>query len=298
MLDKSFHTVLEPSAGHGLFFELMPALLKKGKTFAVELDDVSCRLLSALYPDVQLHQGGFEHYQPQMTFDLIIGNPPYGRERVMDEKHTDIASLRIHHYFVAKCMRFLAPGGILAMVLPRYFLDNRQEHAREIIHQEGGSLLAAYRLPDNLFADAKVTVDMVFLIKEKRETDWLYVDKIQVDHEISSINRYFLLNPSHVIGDLHMVEAYGRPELTCHQTEKGNTLSLLRQQLTHFPPKKLPTIEEWKSLLKHRLAAIDNQILELSRRKKQLMQAQCDLQLMERQFLLQCAEKVNCDTLT
>jgi hypothetical protein len=136
LLKRPFSTILEPSAGHGLFFELMPDALKAERNlFAVEMDEVSCRLLRALYPDVTLYQGGFEVYQPTMNFNLIIGNPPYGREILIDQQHADLSSLRIHHYFVAKCMRLLAPGGILAMVLPRYFLDNRRDHARDIIYK-------------------------------------------------------------------------------------------------------------------------------------------------------------------
>ena len=64
-------------------------------------------------------------------------------------------------------MRLLKPGGLLAMVLPSYFLDNQSKHVRKIIADEGGNLLAAYRLPDDMFDDAKVTVDVVFLVKEK-----------------------------------------------------------------------------------------------------------------------------------
>ena len=153
LLKRSFPKVLEPSAGHGLFLDLMPANMKTSSDlFAVELDNVSCQLIQGLYPDVHLFHGGFETYQPKITFDLIIGNPPYGREIVNDEQHANLSALRIHHYFVAKCMRLLEPGGVLAMVLPRYFMDNRRDHSREIIHNEGGSLLAAYRFPDSRVA--------------------------------------------------------------------------------------------------------------------------------------------------
>lgn len=293
LLNKPFKTILEPSAGHGAFFELMPPSLMEEQPYAVELDEVSCRLIQRLYPQVALYHGGFETYHPQKTFDLIIGNPPYGQDIIVDERHTDLSALRIHHYFVAKCMRILAPGGILAMVLPRYFLDNRKNHAREIIHQEGGSLLAAYRLPDNLFADAKVTVDVVFLIKEKGATDWLYSDKIRVGNEMSHLNRYFSLNPSHVLGQLDIVEVYGRPELTCKTSKKGDTISLLRQQLAYFPLQKLPTFEECNSSLAQRIISIDQEIKVLLGRKKQLMNAQRDLQCLERQFLLHCSRKMS-----
>ncbi|MBY0281065.1 MAG: Eco57I restriction-modification methylase domain-containing protein [Alphaproteobacteria bacterium] len=297
-MNKPFKNILEPSAGHGLFFERMPKSFKEqGKVHAVEMDEVSCRMLRCLYPDVDVYQGGFESYQPEATFDLIIGNPPYGREMVNDEKHLDISALRIHHYFVAKSMRLLAPGGVLAMVLPRYFLDNRRDHARDIIHQEGGSLLAAYRLPDNLFDDAKVTVDVVFLVKEARDTDWIHFDKIRIDNELAHINRYFSVNPAHIIGELAIVEAYGRAELTCREGDKLDTCASLLEQLSHFPPKKLPSIDECKDLLAKKLILIDKEIQSLSLIKSQLTYAQRDLQLMERNFLQQCSQKINLDFL-
>ena len=45
--------------------------------------------------------------------------------------------------------------GIIAMVLPQFFLDNVRDHARDIIAASGVNMLSAYRLPDNLFANAK-----------------------------------------------------------------------------------------------------------------------------------------------
>jgi type I restriction-modification system DNA methylase subunit len=72
-------------------------------------------------------------------------------------------------------MHLLKPEGVLAMVLPSYFMDNTQDHVRNIIHQEGGSLVAAYRLPEDLFRDAKVTIDIVFLKKGKTDKTWLLI---------------------------------------------------------------------------------------------------------------------------
>lgn len=296
LLNKPFANILEPAAGHGIFVGHMPQdMREKGKVSAIEIEEVSCRLIRALYPDVFLHQGGFESWQPDMRFDLIVGNPPYGREILKDDKHPDLAQLRIHHYFVAKCMRLLAPSGILAMVLPRYFMDNVRDHAREIIHKEGGSLLAAYRLPDNLFADAMVTVDVVFLTKERGPDDWLYFDRKTVGTERVHINRYFSENPAHVIGELGIVEAYGRPELTCRQQKGEDVIARLRQQLAHFLPQKLPTLEQHKALLAKRLAAMDREMQHLSLMKGKLMQAQRELHMMERNFLQQCAERIRLD---
>ena len=199
----------------------------------------------------------------------------------------DLSHLRIHHYFVAKCMRLLKKGGVLAMVLPRYFLDNRRDHARDIIYKEGGSLLAAYRLPDNLFADAKVTVDIVFLTKEKGDDTWLHLDKKMIDGKSVVMNRYFTENPSHVIGDLAVIEAYGRPELTCREYPEKDTIKWLIKHLDSFPATKLPTIDAYKLQLANRLDAVETQIKALSVLRTQLWHAQCDLQHKERELVQQ-----------
>lgn len=168
-------SILEPAAGIGAFLEHMPPSIKaKSKITAVELDALTSRMAQTLYPDAEHHNMGFEAFQPETKFDLIIGNPPYGAGRVFDARHADLKDARIHHYFVAKSMRLLNPNGVLAMVLPSYVLDNVNDHVRHIVHREGGDLLAAYRLPDDLFADAKVTVDIVFLTKQTTLHKWLY----------------------------------------------------------------------------------------------------------------------------
>jgi hypothetical protein len=66
----------------------------------------------------------------------------------------------------------LRDKGIIAMILPQFFLDNTKDHARNIINESGVNLILAYRLPDNLFADAKITVDLVFLQKTEKIFEW------------------------------------------------------------------------------------------------------------------------------
>lgn len=292
-LKRPFSSVLEPSAGHGLFFENMPKQFGSHRQ-AVEIDKLSINLLKALYPDIKVHADGFETFHSEMLFDLIIGNPPYGQAFVKDERHSDIASLRIHHYFVAKCMRMLASGGVLAMILPKYFMDNCKEHAREIIAKEGGSLLAAFRLPDNLFADAKVTVDVVFLIKEPSKLNWVTCEKRWIDRDTVYINRYFLDNPSHVMGKFSLVDAYGRLELTCRQeSESQDVFGMLRQQLEFFPPQKLPSIEECKARVAKRLLLIEKKIQSLNQLKQELTEAERHLHLMERQWFKSWSSQIN-----
>ncbi len=210
--------ILEPSAGSGAFIEHMPHMMRSNaEIHAVETDNISCQLLSSLYPDLHIHRLGFEQFN-HGNFDLIIGNPPYGQIYLKDRCHSDLTQFSIHHYFVAKSMRLLNNNGLLAMVVPRYFLDNPKKHVREIIAKEGGSLIAAFRLPDNLFQDAKVTVDIVILRKSAIGSDeWLTVRQVGSGKKSAYLNNYFFSHKNHVRGKLKFINVYGRTEISCKQ---------------------------------------------------------------------------------
>ena len=111
------------------------------------------------------------------------------------------------------------------MVVPQFFLDNTKDHARNVINDVGVNMVAAYRLPDNLFANAKITVDIVFLQKATTNTKWLTTQNITIGKHTKPINEYFVDNPDHILGELQIVPMYDRMGITCKT--KGN----LRDQL-------------------------------------------------------------------
>ncbi len=230
-------TILEPAVGHGVFMEYMPQAIKENSSItAVELDRLTSQITKSLYPHVDLHTSGFEQFQPDNQFDLIIGNPPYGASRVYDSHHADLKDHCIHHYFVAKSMRLLKTGGVLAMVLPSYFMDNITKHVRGIIHREGGSLITAYRLPDDLFDNAKITVDIVFLTKGKTEKPWLKVKDICVSGMKKPINEFFYQHSGNILGNLEIIDMYERKGLTCKR--RGDFQPLLAQEIKNMKLQK------------------------------------------------------------
>ena len=112
------------------------------------------------------------------------------------------------------------------MVLPQFFLDNTRDHARDIIAASGVNMLAAYRLPDNLFENAKVAVDIVFLKKtDSNNRPWQKTKPIRIGNHTKPINEYFLLNPSHILGELEVIPMYERTGITCRPS------GILREKL-------------------------------------------------------------------
>jgi predicted RNA methylase len=256
--------ILEPSVGHGVFMEHMPEEMRNNSQItAVEIDQVSSQIVKTLYPDVQIHTQGFETFHPSKKFDLMIGNPPYGAQALTDEQHPDLQDFCIHHYFVAKCMRLLKEGGVLAMVLPSYFMDNVKDHTRHIIDREGGNLLAAYRLPDDLFKDAKVTIDLVFLKKGKTNKKWVGTKNIVIGSQTKPLNDYYHEHSHHILGNLEIVPMYERTGLTCKR--RGNPFDLLGQMLQSLKNQRLA------SLLQD-IARTEQQQKELCQGKEKLLQ--------------------------
>lgn len=159
--------VLEPSCGVGAFIGLAPAALRDAAEWTtVELDSITSRIVSHLYPEAR-HFGGraFQDLSLDPTFDLVIGNPPFGRTVVFDAANRDLRGFTIHNYFVARSVKLLRPGGILAMVVTRRFLDQGDSPALRWLSSRA-ELLGAIRLPNTAFAGAagtNVTTDIVFL---------------------------------------------------------------------------------------------------------------------------------------
>ena len=209
--------ILEPAVGLGVFLDFMPLKIKEAsKIDAVELDHLTCEMLLFKHPKINLICGGFENLHcGAKQYNLIISNPPFGRERLTDIIFKDLSDLRIHHFFIAKAARMLKDNGIIAVVVPSYFLDNVTEHARDFISDSGVNLLMAFRLPDDLFSNAKVTIDIVFLQKAKTGISWTKTyDKI-IENDKKPLNEYFIDHPEHIIGTLQVIPMYERTGITC-----------------------------------------------------------------------------------
>lgn len=227
--------VLEPAAGIGAFLDNMPKSLYLDSTIdLVETDLLTCEILVAKYQDLNINRIGFESINyGDRKYDLIISNPPYSSQILEDIYYKDLSHLAVHHFFVAKSARLLKEKGIIAMVLPQFFLDNVKDHARNIIAASGVNLLAAYRLPDNLFAGAKITVDIVFLQKSDTKVEWEETANINIGKYNKPMNEYFINNPDNILGELDIVRMYERMGITCK--ESGNLRDKLKMIFTTVP---------------------------------------------------------------
>lgn len=180
--------ILEPAAGIGYFLGAMPtAIAETSQVTAIELDDLSARMLQTLYGSfgVTVKQAGFERVPlPESYFDLAIGNVPFGSYQVAELKNVGYQNFLIHDYFFAKTLDLLRPGGLLAFITSSGTMDKVDDRVRQYLASKA-NLLAAIRLPNTAFkkiANTEVTTDILILQKplSGKTTRGRWMDTIEV----------------------------------------------------------------------------------------------------------------------
>ena len=133
-------------------------------------------------------------------------------------------------------------------------------------------MLAAYRFPDNLFEDAKVTVDVIFLQKSQHiNRDWVNTKKITINGYAAHLNQYFHCHPQHVLGDFERVEVWNRSELTCRRSNRLDFMTELRHCVTQFTLNPAATSVSESQRVAQQLMLLDQHIKTLLFKKQQLL---------------------------
>ena len=226
--------ILEPSLGVGNFFGLLPETCKQSQLYGVELDSISGRIARQLYPNANIQVKGYEKTSFQNdSFDLIVGNIPFGNYKVTDIAY-DKHNFFIHDYFITKSLDKVRSGGIIAFITTKGTLDKKSTKVREYIANRA-EFLGAVRLPNNAFlanAGTEVTADIIFLQKREKK---LAFDKEEwvntIDNGELEINKYFINHPEMILGEMKLVSGPYGPESTCEPNERSS-MEQLRKSLS------------------------------------------------------------------
>lgn len=136
-------TVLEPGCGSGNFLHHAPG---DAQIVAVEQEPTTARIAAALHPQVMVRCESFaDTALADASFDLTIGNVPFGAVTLHDRRHNAL-KVSIHNHFVLKSLALTRPGGLVAVLTSRYTLDARGPAARREIAALA-DLVGAIRLP-------------------------------------------------------------------------------------------------------------------------------------------------------
>lgn len=155
--------MLEPGCGSGNFLGFAPPGCD---LVGVEADRTTARIAHHLYGrTATVHATRFEHLElPAGSFDLAIGNVPFGKVAPHDPRHNRNRHA-LHNYFLLKSLHLVRPGGLVIAITSRYTLDARNPAARREMASLA-DLVGAARLPAGAFrasSGTDVVCDIVML---------------------------------------------------------------------------------------------------------------------------------------
>lgn len=216
--------ILEPSCGTGNFITRMPHSIGNAGIVGVELDSITAKIAKYLATgrdNVTIKNCGFENSGLEdNSFDLVIGNVPFGDYKLIDPDHAK--DWLIHDAFFRKALDKVAPGGVVAFITSTGTLDKKNPRVREYLATQA-NLIGAIRLPNNTFSAAgtNASSDIIFLQKREHplnaldpKPDWCYTSKVTVEkvgkvkegeqpEKVQAfINNYFVRNPQMVLGTI------------------------------------------------------------------------------------------------
>lgn len=219
---KGNNRILEPAMGTGNFFGFMPQEIADGaKLYGVELDRVTGKIATKLYPQAKIQIKGFEETAFQdNSFDLMVTNVPFGGYTVFDPDYNKY-NFYIHDYFIAKGIDKIKPNGLMAVITSKGTMDKQNPSIRKYI-ADRAELVGAVRLPNTAFkqtANTEVVTDILFFRKREEKinatienTEWLATGKTEEGYEI---NNYYIAHPEMILGTLAKETGlYGAEDIT------------------------------------------------------------------------------------
>jgi adenine-specific DNA-methyltransferase len=194
-------TVLEPSAGDGIFIKAIynhkSILTKIKKVVAVEREEIELEKVKTVTKkkSLQTIHSDFLNFQKnnKQKFNLVIGNPPYIKKSLLapeqillcENIHKNFPSLsenkikNIWTAFLVRSINFVSKNGVLAFVLPSELLQVKfAAELRNLILKEF-ERVEIFTFNELLFKDCKGQDTLLLIGERKSQNKGLYYCNIE-----------------------------------------------------------------------------------------------------------------------
>ena len=209
-------SVLEPGSGIGHMIGLVPKTLAQKTDFiGVEMDGLSARIASKLYPESKIINAKMQDAKvPPASMDMVIGNVPFADTMVADGRYSQAFAL--HNYMLARSIDALKPGGVLVAISSTSTLDGGKSIDFRRWAAKQADFMGAVRLPRETFdanANTKVVTDLLVFRKRQgpphqNAHEWVGTATVQVKRQGAvgtlerEINTFLAANPSMILGEM------------------------------------------------------------------------------------------------
>ena len=231
--------ISEPAMGIGHILGFMPRAISAGSTISgFEIDSLSGRISTLLYPDADVKVQGYESAFAPKSKDLVITNVPFGKTAPYDKALDKVlrpkmkGAYNLHNYFIAKGLLELKEGALGVFVTSSATMDGADGRFREFVASNGFDLLGAIRLPNTTFqknAGTSVTADvLVFRRRKQGESsngmnftsltqigEGSYQENGETRMKPLLVNEYFAKHPEMILGEM----------MTAHDAGSGGLYS-------------------------------------------------------------------------
>jgi predicted RNA methylase len=145
--------LVDPACGDGAFlrYALAQAIGAPDDLLGCDVDaELVGALLAAGLGGVRVADGLDSASLPAASFDLVIGNPPFGIATPWADQRPSASEVR----FLLRAVELARPGGLIALVLPSGVLANERLQATRGSLIERCTVLAVVALPRDTFREA------------------------------------------------------------------------------------------------------------------------------------------------
>ncbi|MEO0129387.1 MAG: TaqI-like C-terminal specificity domain-containing protein [candidate division WOR-3 bacterium] len=179
--------VLEPACGLAQFLigikRNQPLLFKRARNIGVEINQEVINYLRTLNIDnnIELIKDDYLLWQSELSFDLVIGNPPYGipslsehytikvdpstKEKYKSQYETWYGKYNVYGAFIEKSIKLLKAEGQLIFIIPSTFMIlDEFKKLRRFLSQNGGTAII-YLGPDVFKPEADVSAVVLNFLK-------------------------------------------------------------------------------------------------------------------------------------
>lgn len=180
-------SILEPACGLAQFLlgikRNIPSLFQKAELYGVEINEDIIRFLSALEisKGIKVYHSDYLLWESDVSFDLIIGNPPYGipshsdhysikidsrtKEKYKKLFQTWYGKYNVYGAFIEKSIKLLKKSGQLIFIVPATFmiLDEFKKLRAFLAHNGGTAII--YLGPDVFKPEADVACVILNFLK-------------------------------------------------------------------------------------------------------------------------------------